>query len=231
MSTVRRILEASFALALATLGAAPAVADPDWRVPPQAYRYDPAPCPEQGVPVRYYTPCADQMALFAEALATARRDGKLLLVKLGANWCPGCRALHRQLAGPETTNLLAAGTELGRRFHLVEIATTLLSGGRVKPVPSGEAVAALILAGVPQFRPRAIPLLAVIDPQQPGKAFLRHVGDLAAPGQPLLDPARLTGMLDAAARHIRHGEPAPLEPPEPGWLMRQLLKVRRILRV
>ena len=39
----------------------------------------------------------DARQAFDEARGRARNDGKFLVVTFGANWCPDCRNLHRQL--------------------------------------------------------------------------------------------------------------------------------------
>lgn len=210
-------------MALMLLGTTTGLTEPA-AIPPPDYSYQAMPCPEAGVPARIYWSCVDQMALFASALETARREGKLLLVTFGANWCPSCRILHSQLTGEGPANVLAPGTELGRAYHVVEIAVSLLSGGRAKSVPSGEAVMRYLAKGQPGFKARAIPFLAIADPSVEGKVFLRHVDDLAERGKPALDPKQLSGMLRAAERHIYQGEPAPAEP---GWLWRQARKLLR----
>lgn len=211
------------ATVLVLLGTVAAPAEPVV-IPPPGYSYQAAPCPETGTPARIYRPCEDQMAILAAAREMARSENKLLLVKLGANWCPACRALHLQLAGDGTTNLLASGTELGRSFHVVEIAVSMLSGGKVRPVPSGEAVVKLLAQGQPGFSMRAIPLIAIAEPSKGDKVFFRHVDDLVPRGKSVPDPRQIADMLRAAERHIRHGEPAPAEP---GWLWRQARKLLR----
>lgn len=213
------------ALGLLLAPSAPFAADNAWTVPPATYRYEAAQCPETGVPQRIYRPCEDQMALLAAGLEEARREGKLLLVKLGANWCPNCRALHKQLTGPEPANVLGPSSRLAKTFHVVEIATSALVEGRVKPVPSGEAVLKLLTAAAPDTKVRAIPILAFLDPARTNRVFLRHVDDLVPRGQTAADPKQLGDMLQAAEQSIRQGA-AP--PAEPGWLRR---KLRRFLPV
>lgn len=196
-----------------------AVAEPSWTLPPAGYVYRPAPCPETASPARMYKPCEDQMALLAAAMDAARREGKLLLVKLGANWCPSCRSMHAQLTPDGKQSVLGSGTELGKSYRVVELAVSLLSGGKRHPVPSGEAVLAMLAGHQTGFQLRSIPALAIVDPSRNGKVFLRHVDDLTARGAPTGDPKRLSDMLRAAERHVRHGEAAPSEP---GWLWRKL---------
>lgn len=211
------------AIALMLLGTVSCQSEPI-AVPPPGYSYQAAPCPEAATPARIYRPCEDQMAMLAAARDRARAEGKLLLVKLGANWCPACRALHGQLTGEGPSNVLAADGDLGRTFHVVEIAVSMLAAGKARSVPSGEAVVKLLAQDSPGTKLRAIPLLAVVDPGDGGKVFLRHIDDLVPRGKPLPDPVQLAEMLRAAERHIRHGEAAPAEP---GWLWRQARKFLR----
>ena len=57
-----------------------------------------------------YDPKADGEKQIADALATAKREGKHVLLQFGANWCPDCHAMHRLFqSDPEIAAVLKAG--------------------------------------------------------------------------------------------------------------------------
>ena len=49
-----------------------------------------------------YDPNADARRDIAEAKARAAADGKMLMITFGANWCPDCLTLHKNLEAPGT---------------------------------------------------------------------------------------------------------------------------------
>lgn len=49
-----------------------------------------------------YDPHADARRDIAEAKARAAADGKMLMITFGANWCPDCLTLHKNLEEPAT---------------------------------------------------------------------------------------------------------------------------------
>lgn len=55
-----------------------------------------------------YDASADAEADVKDALAAAAKDGKPVLVDLGADWCPDCVVLGRLAAKPEVAPLLAS---------------------------------------------------------------------------------------------------------------------------
>ena len=63
-----------------------------------------------------YDESADGSKQIADALAAARKDGKRVLLKFGANWCIWCHRLHRLF---ETDEAIAA--ELKRAYVVVMI--------------------------------------------------------------------------------------------------------------
>jgi thioredoxin len=62
-----------------------------------------------------YDPKADARQQVAAGKARAAEAGKMLMVTFGANWCPDCLSLHRNLQDPETH----AYTE--RKFEIVNV--------------------------------------------------------------------------------------------------------------
>jgi len=161
------------------------------------------------------------MALFTQALDVARRDGKLLLVVFGATWCPWCKVMHAMLPGPALLGQAPDVTELGRIFHVVEIVTSAVAGGKKVAVPSGEAVLAYVLARTRGAKLRAVPFVAALDPADGSHAFARNLDDLQN-DQASLDSAGLRTVLLAAHAELRLGQPAPAEP---GWVTRRLRRI------
>lgn len=205
----RPILIAALLLSLAL----PAAAEPQPVVP--------AGCPAIAKRETLYRVCEDQGAILAAAREEAKRQGKLLLVVLGATWCPSCKVLHKQMDG-----LLAAplgadkARSVGSAFVPVEIATSTLNGARREAVVTGETVLQAALAKAPGAKVRGVPFLAALDPAEGGRLVVRNLDDLE--GKDGFDTERLAEFLGAAERHIRHGEAVPSEH---GWLMRKLSKL------
>ena len=156
----------------------PAEATSDLVVPPAGYSYQAVvDCPFPGV---VYQACEDQMQRLATNLAAAKAEGKLLLVVLGADWCPWCRALERLLPSDQ---VLARKDELfdfPARYAITNIATSAVSKGKKVPVPSGEAVVSLLMSHANAARPRSIPYLVIIDPKSGGVVH-RNSADLEDP--------------------------------------------------
>jgi thiol-disulfide isomerase/thioredoxin len=50
-----------------------------------------------------YDPTADARRDIADGKARAAADGKMLMVTFGANWCPDCLTLHKNLEDPATS--------------------------------------------------------------------------------------------------------------------------------
>jgi thiol-disulfide isomerase/thioredoxin len=152
-----------------------------------------------------YAICADQMAVFTDALADAAQARKLLIVDFGATWCPWCKSLQTQFKSGALAD--------PAKFQVIEIAvSTTTAGGKREQVVSGEAVLALVLAHRPEVKLRAVPFLAVLDPARPDRTVARNLDDLesAADGQHM--PTRIREFLAAAQTSIELGSPAPTEP-------------------
>ena len=155
-----RVLPTLFAMALAGLvSTSPAAADP-LVVPPAGYAYSPASgCPFPGV---VYQACEDQMQRFASALEAAKAQDKVLLVVLGADWCPWCRALDKMLPSDKVLGHKDEKFDFAARYALVNIAVSASSKGKHVRVPSGEAVADLVMARAGGKKPPGIPYFLIV---------------------------------------------------------------------
>jgi thiol-disulfide isomerase/thioredoxin len=205
------------------LSAGPAAAT---EIPPPGYTFSPAePCLEDPVAAQkprrpgdaVYAVCADQMALLAEALRTARTTRKLVLVTFGATWCPWCAALQRAMPSAELLGSADSPTELGRRFHHIDIGLSMVYKARRADIPSGKAALAHLLAFAPQTQIRAIPFLAIVSPQTPERVYARNLDDVTWPDHSL-DFERLRELLREGEAYVQ-GKGARRE--EPGWLARK----------
>lgn len=168
-----------------------------------------------------YEICADQMSLFAAAVETARRDGRLLIVDFGATWCPSCRSLQAQFK----SSILPAKTsqlDYADTFNLLEIGISTLQAGRRADVPSGQAVLARVLAVVPGVKLRAVPFIAVIDPSDTAKTVARNLDDFELGSSGIHDVAQIQAVLAAAHGYARNGGPAPTEP---GWIAKRFARL------
>jgi thiol-disulfide isomerase/thioredoxin len=204
---------------------APLAAEPAWPAAPRGNPYHPpARCNGSSASVTLrpneaqYPVCADQRAVFANAVAEAAKANKLLIVDFGATWCPWCRSLQRQFkAGPD------AALADPEKFDVVEIAlSTTTPDGRREDVITGHDVLAGILAHLPGVQLRAVPFLAVIDPARPSRTVARNLDDLESEkaGQHLTDKVR--AIITAAAASIEQGTPAPREP---SWIAKKLTRL------
>lgn len=167
-----------------------------------------------------YQVCADQMALYLKGLADASAAGKLLLVTFGATWCPWCATLQKAMHGPELLGHTRDGLALGTSFHHIEIGLSMLHKGKKAEIPSGEAVLAHVLKSAPDVKIRAIPFVAVIDPQDTRKVYARNIDD-AGRKDGTHDLVRVRDVL-AEAKAVTAGKAA--QPSEPGWLKRKWLR-------
>lgn len=75
------------------------------------------------------------------ALARAKASGKLVLIDLGANWCPDCRILANVMLLPELKAFLAAHFEVvvldvGRFDRNLEVAARFGIKDRLKGIPA-----------------------------------------------------------------------------------------------
>ncbi len=178
----------------------------------------PAGCPDLARRQTLYRVCDDQRRLFNDAVAAARRDGKLLLVTFGSTWCPTCKSFSGMLEQAGTA-AKPSGAVAASDFAHVEIAISTLLDGRRVPVRSGEAVLARVLEAAPTVKLRSVPFIAVIDPHDMTRAFARNLDDCETTAGGTIDGERMRQILVDADAHVRQGLAAPSEP---GWLRRKL---------
>jgi thiol-disulfide isomerase/thioredoxin len=174
----------------------------------------------------HYPVCVDQHAVLEAAIAEARAAKKLLLVDFGATWCPWCRELHRQLAASEVRTGAAGERDLGTLFHFTKIGVSTLNQGRQAVIPTGRAAMVGVLRKAPDFKELGVPVIVVIDPNDPNRVVPRNIDEIEVPGQTRIDPARLRTLLLAVHDSVRTGTPMPSEP---GWLTRKINKLRGYL--
>jgi thiol-disulfide isomerase/thioredoxin len=216
----------SLSLAL-LLVSGPTLAEP-WVVPPPSYTYaanircsDPVLATLRPNEARYDI-CADQMALFKQALADARGAKRLLIVDFGATWCPWCRSLQAQWPTPALLGHKTSTLDYGAAFQVVKIGISTLHAGRQVDVASGHAVLDNVLAATKGAKLKSVPFLAVIDPDDRTKTVARGLDDFENPGAGAHAPSLIRGYLAQAHAHLRNGAAAPTEP---GWLRRKVTRL------
>jgi len=165
-----------------------AAAAQDWKLAPEGYVYKPAtPCLDDPVraskPIRpggaVYKVCEDQIAYLTASIEAARKEGKLLIVTVGATWCPWCAALQRAMPGPEFFGRHGDPIDYAKTFKHIEIGLSTTHKGRNALIYSGDAAVKALLMRAGGVKLEAIPFLFIIDPVQPGRVFARNTKDLS----------------------------------------------------
>ena len=139
---------------VALLAAAPALAAPAPKLSLASYDQLRTPLPDP------YDEKADAAPAVNAARARAKREGKLLLIDLGGNWCPDCRILAATIAQTELKGFV------DRRFEFV----TVDIGRRDKNL------------AVPRrygLKVEGVPALLVVDPKTDKLLNAGHVADLS----------------------------------------------------
>lgn len=191
---------------------------------PAGYRFQqPTACGGPKAPALIYNICADQVALFTEALGRSAASGKSLVVVFGATWCPSCKALKAVVPSADLYSAAPDGKPLIERVAITEIAISTLENGRVRGVPSGEAVLGLVLKQRPEAKQRAVPFLAVVDPKS-GRTFVRNLDDLEPVAGNGWSVERVAAVISAGDIEVRGGAAAAREP---GWLGRKWQRLWR----
>lgn len=181
------VSRAAAALILFALSSVAAAAQ-SWQIAPQGYAYKPAtPCLDDPVraskPIRpggaVYKVCEDQVAYLQQSIEEARRDGKLLIVTVGATWCPWCAALQRAMPGPEFFGRKGDAIDYAKTFKHIEIGLSTTHQGRNALIYSGDTAVKALLARSGGVELEAIPFIFIIDPAQPNRVFARNTKDLS----------------------------------------------------
>jgi thiol-disulfide isomerase/thioredoxin len=169
-----------------------------------------------------YPVCVDQRALFTDATDRARREGRPMIVHIGAPWCPVCRvagaelaAIRRGEAGPAAATALAGAIE-------ISLSTSHIVGGKLQRIAATDAILAEHATGANIDPLRAIPYLLVMSPD--GQRRLgRHIEYRAdAVGGPIRRQD-LADLLVASIAHAETGAPPP--PAGPSFWTRALRKL------
>ncbi len=160
----------------------------DWSLPPAGYAFRPsAPCVEDPVraakPLRpgaaVYAVCDDQMVILARGIEQAGKDGRLLIVIVGATWCPWCAALQRLMPTAEFFEHKGDPLNYRQTFNHLEIGVSTTHKGSNALIPSGQAVEENLMARAGGGKLTSIPFIFMIDPAEPNRVFARHTRDLS----------------------------------------------------
>lgn len=144
---------------------------------------------------KIYKVCGDQQSDYDAKLAAAKEQKKLLVVVVGAEWCPWCVAMHGMLKDPKF------GKGFAKKFVLSDVG---VYNGKAK-VPSGEAILAKLQEQAHDTKKiDGIPVLAVVNPAN-GKAQLINTEPLEKNTKTTKghDPKKVLAALEAAQRNLQ----------------------------
>jgi hypothetical protein len=130
---------------------------------------------------RIFDECGDQSALFTAALARSKREGKVLLVEFGAEWCIWCQVFDAHINGEHNTFRYTYGSpeepearythtlheeasadiELADRLREFVAANFVIAHIDAQYAPHGEAV--LADSGAAEHFPGGIPFVFTVD--------------------------------------------------------------------
>lgn len=151
-----------------------------------------AACDDQG---KVYKVCGDQEATYAAKLGEAKKNGKLLVAVIGAEWCPWCQAMHKMLSNP------SFGKEYAKSYVFADVG---VYNGK-QHVASGDAILDRIKkqAGYTK-KIEGIPVLAVVNPAN-GKARIIDTEPLEHNTKTTKghDPVKVLAALEKASAELR----------------------------
>ena len=123
---------------------------------------------------------ADGEKQLADALATAKREGKNVLLQFGANWCPDCHAMHRlfqtdgQIAAVLKAGYVSVMIDVDSREGPMRNAAVVARFGN--PIEGGIPALVVLAADGAQLTPKGTRDLKDDDHRHPDKvlAFLKR---------------------------------------------------------
>lgn len=197
---------------LAALAASIPASASGWSLPPAGAPFEvAAPCREDAAkasrPVRpggaVYAVCDDQVQVLARGIAEAQRQGKLLIVTIGATWCPSCAALQKAMPGPEFFSRTGGDLDYRATFHHIEVVVSTLHKGRNVIVPSGVATERFLRARAGDVAIQSIPFIVVLDPARPERVFARNGMEISDPSTGAQDMARFRALIAKAYDELK----------------------------
>lgn len=147
---------------------------------------------------KIYKVCADQEAAFKKDVSEAKRQKKLLVLAMGAEWCPWCMSLHKMLREDP-----AFAGEFAKKYQVGDIA---MYDGKTK-LPTGQTVLKQLQDSANDHDPKkveGIPVLAMVNPVS-GKAVIISTEPLEKNTKDHKghDPAKVLAALGDAANALR----------------------------
>lgn len=146
---------------------------------------------------KIYKVCSDPLARYRHDEAAAKKDKKLLVVVLGAEWCPWCMSLHKMLHDPAVVG------DITKSYDLSDVA---MYEGK-KKLPGGLSVLKHLQKRAHDFdkkKVEGIPVLAVVNPVN-GKAAIIGTEPLEQNTKEHKghDPKKVLAALDAARAQVQ----------------------------
>jgi thioredoxin-related protein len=147
---------------------------------------------------KVYKVCSDQEAAYQKSVGAAKEQKKMLVLLMGAEWCPWCMSLHKMLRDDP-----AFAGDFAKKYQLGDIA---MYDGK-KKLPEGAAVLKKLQLAAHDQDPKkveGIPVLAMVNPES-GKAVIISTEPLEKNTKDHKghDPAKVLAALGEAAKALR----------------------------